>query len=88
MDARHRQAMSWALDGNHLRVYPSPIEDDIYTTRKSKNGKPKQVAINKVRLVIEIGNSKHLGKFVYKQDVTMTNAIAEIYLHYYNIRTI
>lgn len=88
MTGKYYKAMSWALEGNHLRVYPEPIDGDIYTEKRTRQGKPKTVSINKVRLVIEIEGSKHLGKFIYKQDSTMTKAIGEIYLHYYNKRTV
>ena len=87
-DARVREAFNWAIDGKHLRVYPQPIDGDIYTAKRLRNGKYRTVSINKVRLVIEIEGSKHLGKFIYKQDAEMSIAVGNIYLHYYNQRTI
>jgi len=88
MDDNTRKAFNWAIEGKHLRVYPQPIDGDIYTAKRMRNGKPRTVSINKVRLVIEIEGSKHLGKFIYKQDEEMSKAIGDIYLHYYNQRTI
>ena len=78
-----QKAMSWALNGNHLRVYPILAQE----TYKTKNKLNKSITINKVRLVIEIGNSRTEGKLLYKQDRELTEAINKIYLHYYNKRT-
>jgi len=76
------EAMSWALKGEHLRVYPV-LTNENYTHKVGK----KTRNLPKVRLVIEIGNAKHMGKEVYKQH-EFSEKVCEIYLHYYNKRTI
>lgn len=85
MDDQAARAMSWALKGNHLRVYPV-ITKEIYTIKafvgKSKTKRDK--AMNMVRLCIEIGNAKHMGDQMYQQGEEMSNKIDEIYIHYYN----
>jgi len=73
--------MSWALKGNHLRVYPVPTKEN-YTHKVGK----KTVNLSYVKLVLEIGNSKHEGKELYKQH-EMTEKICEIYKYYYDKRT-
>ena len=77
------KAMSWALNGNHLRVYPIAVAENY----KTKNKLNKTITLNKVKLVIEIGNSKTEGKMLYKQDRELTEAINRIYVHYYEKRT-
>ena len=52
--------MSWALKGNHLRVYPVPTKS-MYTHKVGK----KTVNLSYVKLVLEIGNAKHEGKELY-----------------------
>lgn len=78
-----QKAMSWALNGNHLRVYPVMAQP----TYKTKNRLNKSITVNKVKLVIEIGNSITEGKMLYKQDRELTEAINRIYVHYYEKRT-
>lgn len=78
-----QKAMSWALNGNHLRVYPIIAQP----TYKTKNRLNKSVTVNKVKLVIESGNSRTEGKMLYKQDRELTEAINRIYVHYYEKRT-
>lgn len=81
-----QKAISWALKGQHLRVYPE-IVDETYAIKKSINGgKVKKYTINKVRLIIEIGNGRHTGSMIYKQGQEMTDAINKIYVHYYEKR--
>ena len=70
--------MSWALKGNHLRVYAVPTKS-MYTYKKGT----KTVNLSYVKLVIEIGNAKHLGKEEYKQH-EMHIKVCEIYKHYYD----
>jgi len=77
------KAMSWALKGSHLKVYPIMAQE----TYKTKDKLNKSITINKVRLVIEIGNSRTEGKLLYKQDRELTDAINKIYVHYYKKRT-
>lgn len=81
MDRECMKAMSWALNGNHLKVYPE-IAKETYICRRKK-----KVTLHKLKLVIEIGNAKHLGKELYKQH-EITDKVCEIYTHYYNKRTI
>ena len=77
------KAMLWALNGNHLRVYPVPVDENY----KTKNKLNKSVTINKVKLVIEHGNSTIEGKLLYKQDREMTEAIQKLYVYYYERRS-
>lgn len=78
-----QKAMSWALNGNHLRVYPILAQP----TYKTNNKLNKSITVNKVKLVIEIGNSRTEGQMLYKQNRELTEAIHKIYVHYYNKRT-
>ena len=77
------KAMLWALNGNHLRVYPVPVDENY----KTKNKLNKSDTINKVKLVIEHGNSTIEGKLLYKQDREMTEAIQKLYVYYYERRS-
>jgi hypothetical protein len=87
MTNKAMEAMSWALAGSHLRVYPV-VQKNTYNANKSvTGGKPRSVQVNYVKLCIEIGNAKHIGKEIYKQDESMTNKIMEIYCHYYDQRS-
>ena len=74
--------MSWALKGNHLKVYPV-LTKSFYTHKVGK----KTSTLPYVRLVLEIGNAKHEGKEQYKQHL-MHEKVCEIYKHYYDKRTI
>ena len=74
--------MSWALKGNHLRVYPV-LTKNMYTHKVGK----KTSNLAYVRLVLEIGNAKHEGTEQYKQHL-MHEKVCEIYKHYYDKRTI
>jgi len=78
-------AMSWALNGNHLKVYPVRTKDH-YNVMVNTEGKPRKTSKCYVKLCIEIGNAKHIGKEQYKQELEMTNKITEIYKHYYKQR--
>ena len=73
--------MAWALQGNHLRVYPVTT-NNMYTHKVGK----KTLNLSYVRLVLEIGNARHEGTELYKQH-EMTEKICEIYKHYYDKRT-
>jgi len=89
-DKLYRVAMSWALNGNHLKVYAEPIHNDTYgAPKKNSAGKvtsgTKQV--HHVKLCIDFNGSKHTGKMIYKQDESLYNAVNDIYVHYYNKRT-
>ena len=75
------ECMAWALQGNHLRVYPVTTKEN-YTHKVGK----KTRNLSYVKLVLEIGNSKHEGKELYKQH-EMTEKICEIYKYYYDKRT-
>ena len=78
-------AMSWALNGNHLKVYPVRTKD-FYNVMVNTEGKARKTSKCYVKLCIEIGNGKHIGKEQYKQELEMTNKIIEIYTHYYKQR--
>jgi len=70
--------MSWALKGNHLRVYAVPTKS-MYTYKKGT----KTINLFYVKLVVEIGNAKHLGTEYYKQHL-MHEKVCEIYKFYYD----
>ena len=72
------EAVSWALKGKHLRVYPVTTKEN-YTHKVGK----KTNNLSYVKLVVEIGNAKHLGTAIYKQH-EISDKVCEIYLHYYN----
>jgi len=78
-------AMSWALNGNHLRVYAVRTRE-FYNVMVTANGKARKTSKCYVKLCIEIGNAKHVGKETYKQELETTNKILEIYNHYYKQR--
>mgnify|MGYP001578675069 CR=1 FL=1 len=79
----HELAKSWAFNEKELKVYPEVVRE----TYKTTNSKGKKVTLNKVKLIVQIGNSKHVGTQVYRQDAEMVNKVNEIYIHYYNQRT-
>jgi len=85
MTREQMKAMSWALNGEHLKVYPVRTKEH-YNATVVAGGKPKKVSLCYVKLCIEIGNGRHVGKDTYKQDLQMTNKILEIYTHYYKQR--
>lgn len=74
--------MSWALKGNHLKVYPVPTKS-MYTHKVGK----KTSNLAYIKLVLEIGNAKHMGTEQYKQH-EMHEKICAIYKHYYDKRTV
>ena len=78
-------AMSWALNGNHLKVYPVRTKEH-YNVMVTNGGKARKASKCYVKLCIEIGNGKHIGKEQYKQELEMTSKILEIYNHYYKQR--
>ena len=78
-------AMSWALNGEHLKVYPVRTKE-FYNEMVTAIGKPRKTSKCYVKLCIEIGNGRHVGKDTYKQNAEMTNKILEIYTHYYKQR--
>ncbi len=80
------KAMSWALNGEHLKVYPVRTKE-FYKTTVNAGGKPRKISLCYVKLCIDIGNGRHVGKDTYRQDLQMTNKILEIYTHYYNQRS-
>ncbi len=43
------KAMSWALNGNHLRVYPIAVAENY----KTKNKLNKTITVNKVKLIMK-----------------------------------
>ena len=73
-----RDAWTWALSTGHVKVTPV-LTTSAYKYKKER----KTVNVSKVKLVIHIGNAKHEGKELYKQNREMTNKIDEIYLHYF-----
>lgn len=78
LERETRQAWSWALSEGNIKVVPQ-ITNVAYRTKKGN----KTISLFKVKLVIHINNSKHLGSGLYKQDREMSNKIDEIYLHYF-----
>ena len=79
----HEIAKSWALNEKELKVYPEVVKE----TYNDTNSKGKRVTMNKVKLIVQIGNSEIPGIQLYKQGLEMTNKANEIYLHYYNQRS-
>jgi len=75
--------MAWALRTEALKVYPVPTQGS-HTAQMKVDGKTKKVTLPNMKLVIEIGNAKHLGKEVYKQNKEMYDKIESIYLHYWS----
>jgi len=74
----------WAFQGEHVKVYPVPTKD-FYNAKTSAG---KKIKLPYVKIEIEIGNAKHLGKEVYKQNTQeLTEKIDEIYLYYYKKAT-
>ena len=80
------KAMSWALRGDHLKVYPITTDKTYSVVKNPPGRKPYKATMNYVKLVIETGNAKHIGKDLYKQDSEMGDKISQIYIHYYNQR--
>jgi hypothetical protein len=79
----HELAKSWAFNEKELKVYPEVVRE----TYKTTNSKGKKVTMNKVKLIVQIGNSRHVGTQLYKQGLEMANKANEIYIHYYNQRS-
>ena len=79
----HELAKSWAFNEKELKVYPEVVRE----TYKSTDSRGKKTTLNKVKLIVQIGNSKHVGTQLYKQDLEMTDKANEIYIHYYNQRS-
>lgn len=79
----HELAKSWAFNEKELKVYPEVVRE----TYKTTDSKGKKITLNKVKLIVQIGNSKHVGTQLYKQGLEMTNKANEIYIHYYNQRS-
>ena len=74
-----QEARRWAFRNQYIRVYPVPINK---TYKDTYNGK--KINFNYVNLCIEIGNAKHIGKEVYKQNSkAIKEKTDEIYIHYY-----
>ena len=70
------KAMKWAMDNNYVKIYPQPIAKGY----KFKGRKTQTIPY--VKLVIEIGNAKHIGETEYKQH-EITDKICELYQYYY-----
>lgn len=78
IEAEIRAAWSWAVSTEHVKVIPHVVAE-AYKIKRNK----KTVTIPKVKLIVLIGNSRHIGEHLYKQDREMSNKIDEIYLHYF-----
>ena len=58
-------AMSWALNGNHLKVYPVRTKEN-YNVMVTNGGKARKASKCYVKLCIEIGNgigTQRIGTF-------------------------
>ena len=77
------KAKAWAFNTGALRVYPQCVLDSYAYTYVTKDGKKRTKRKHYVQLVIETGNSRHVGKHHYEQEQQMTEKINEIYVHYY-----
>jgi len=79
----HELAKSWAFNEKELKVYPETVKE----TYKTTDARGRKITLNKVKLIVQIGNSKHVGTQSYKQGLEMTDKANEIYVHYYNQRS-
>ena len=77
------KAKSWALRTGALRVYPQTVLETYGCQVRGNDGKYRKGSKHYVELVIETGNSRHVGKHRYEQGQQMTDKINEIYIHYY-----
>lgn len=77
------KAKSWAFTTGALRVYPQCVLETYTHSYVTKDGKRRTKQKHYVQLVIETGNSRHVGKHQYEQEQQMTDKINEIYVHYY-----
>jgi hypothetical protein len=77
------KAKSWAFSTGALRVYPQCVIDTYTYSYTNKEGKRRVKQKHYVQLVIEMGNSRHVGKHQYEQEQQMTDKVSEIYVHYY-----
>lgn len=79
-ETQYRDAESWCLRNNHVKVYPVP-QNTSYDVRGPRN---KKRTVPYVKLVVQIGNAHHEGQELYRQDEQMTDKMKAIYWHYYN----
>lgn len=77
------KAKSWALESGAVKVFPQCVLETYTYTYMSKEGKKRSKQKHYVQLVIETGNSRHVGKHKYEQEQQMTDKVNEIYVHYY-----
>ena len=77
-----QEAISWGIRTGEVIVYPKLV-DETYTFNKQVNGKRRKVTLNKVRLIVKIGNTEITGKYEYEQGQMMSDAISDIYKYYY-----
>lgn len=77
------KAKSWAFTTGALRVYPQCVLETYTHSYTTKDGKKRTKQKHYVQLVVETGNSRHVGKHQYEQEKQMTDKINEIYVHYY-----
>lgn len=77
------KAKSWAFSTGALRVYPQTVIDTYTYSYVTKDGRRRTKQKHYVQLIIETGNSRHVGKHQYEQEQQMTDKINEIYIHYY-----
>ncbi len=77
------KAKSWAISTGALRVYPQTVLQTYGCQVRGNDGKYRRGSKHYVELVIETGNSRHVGKHHYEQGQQMTDKINEIYIHYY-----
>tara|TARA_R110002050_G_scaffold18260_5_gene53454 strand:- start:2254 stop:2526 length:273 start_codon:yes stop_codon:yes gene_type:complete len=79
----NQKAISWGISTGEVIVYPK-LAKETYTFNKQVNGKRRKITLNKVKLIIQIGNKRVQGKFEYMQDDQMSQAISDIYTYYYD----
>ena len=79
----NQKAISWGISTGEVIVYPKLVKE-TYTVNKQVNGKRRKVTLNKVKLVVQIGNKRVQGKFEYEQSDMMSQAISDIYTYYYD----
>ena len=78
----NQEAITWGISTGEVIVYPKVMKE-TYTTHKMVNGKRRKVTLNKVKLVVQIGSKRTIGKYEYMQDDQMSQAISDIYTYYY-----
>lgn len=90
------EAVKWCWD-NRIRIYPviHPLPSEMPRAKNEAQRKdPKYFtpagykSKDKVRICVEIGSKKKVGEMVFEQDDSLYRKIEDLYIHYYNNRTV